>query len=189
MIKVNKLQKGNGLMGFMKANYVYEDGLTCDFEINKKISVLFLSIKFYVSHPEYILKRITKLGDYKLNVVMVLLDATNFEHTLRELYRIIPSTIVCCKNYEECANYIKNFSVAEQNITDICSVKEKTVNNFLCALLKTKENNFACFKSKYKNIKDILLSNQTEFEKIPGISKQKAKSMENFLDKSFVNKQ
>jgi len=136
-IKVKKCQEGNGLLTFLsKTMWEFDDEITCDYQINEKVSVLFISIKYHVTKPEYILRRIQKNKSLRLNIVLIWLDSPNSISVLRELYAIIPYTIVLAKNCEECANYIKNFVYAEQNIMEICSSREKNTDNFLSELLK-----------------------------------------------------
>jgi len=48
-----------------------------------------------------------------------------------------------------------------------------------------KDKNVFCFKSKFSNIKDIVLANKEDFEKIPGISKTKAQKIESQCKKTF----
>ena len=182
MIKVNERQKLNALLGFLhKTTWSVDKNIACDYEICENTAVLFLSIKFHASKPEYIFKRMNKIKDYKLKIVLVLLDSPNYNHTLRELYRTVDFTIVLAKNYEECANYIKSFEIAQNKSINVIRNKEKTIDNFLLEIPGINKENVVLLKSKYSSLKEILLTSADELAKLPGISKEKAKNVENFF--------
>lgn len=186
MIKVNRVQEGNGLLKCLnRTSWVYNSEISCDYEINESVSVLFLSLKYHASKPEYIFKRIRKNKEYKVNVVLIQLDVPNFNFTLQELYRDIPYIMVLSRNNEESANYIRSLDLANVKSINTIRNKEAGVDNFLGEIPVTNITDVTIVKSSFKNLKELIDVDQNTLEKLPGFGKKKARSVLEYFYKDF----
>lgn len=186
MIKVSLLQRGNKLLEYLSSTtWHYDSSCSADYEINFSTLVLFLSLKFHSAKPEYIYKRIAKLKDAKLKILMVLIDTPNYNTTLQVLFRKVPITIVTCKNYDECAKYMKGFDFSTKRGTEVLRRKESGIDNFLQAFPRINKSDSVNIQRSFHTILDFIKADEKEISNIVGIGKNKAQQVQNYLKKPF----
>jgi DNA excision repair protein ERCC-1 len=186
MIKVNQSQRGNNLLQYLVTATWHYDSMVCaDYEINSSIAIAFLSLKFHACRPEYIYKRLNKLKNAKLEVLMVLLDVPSYNNSLQELYRMVPIPIVACKSYEECARYIKAFESNSKKSTDILRKKESTADTFIESFPKINKSNVVNIKQCFSSIQDLFNSNERNLANLHGMGKTKADLFIKYLNMPF----
>ncbi|KAL6121933.1 swi10 [Nucleospora cyclopteri] len=186
MIKVSSLQNGNALLQFLsKTLWFYDESLTCDYEINNSTAILFLSLKFYASKPEYIFKRINKIKDYRVKLLLLQIDTPQFNKSLREVYRMVPLTVVLCQNSEEAARYIRGFDIAEKRSIDILRNKESSINGFLNEIPKIKTSDISVLKTKFNNLQELIRASASEIADCYGIGMKKAEEIRKYFKMKF----
>lgn len=186
MIKVSNLQRGNKLLEFLSAAAWHYDGsLTSDYEIGQFIRILFLSLKFHAAKPEYIHKRIKKMKESKLQILLILVDTPNYNTILEELFRTINIKIILCKNYDECSRYLKGFDICSRRTSDILRKKESTLDNFIESFPKINKNNSVILQSAFTNLQDMFGTDENDLSRLFGMSKEKATLFHSYLNKSF----
>jgi DNA repair protein Rad10 len=88
-IKVNSNQRGNPLLTFLTGHrYEFIADLGPDYVVGAHQCVLFLSLRYHRLHPEYLyyrLKQATWQASFNLKVLLVQVDVTDHEQTVREL--------------------------------------------------------------------------------------------------------
>ncbi|ORD98478.1 ERCC1 [Hepatospora eriocheir] len=190
MIKVSSVQKGNVVISYLKQrNWQYDHNITCDYEINKTIGVLFLSLKYHVTKPEYVLKRLLKLNkSYRIKILMIHVDVPNYNSVIKPLYDHQDVTIILCKNQEECVEYIKNFEKSNEGSSEILRNKESSIERFLLDIPKVTQSEVNRIRSKYTNLISLMNSKETELTETFGVGKRKAKSILDIFNKKFINK-
>lgn len=186
MIKVAPLQRGNKLIEYLSSTvWQFDSSCSADYEINFSTLILFLSLKFHSAKPEYIHKRLAKLKQAKLRVLMVLIDTPSFNTTLQELFRTIPITIILCKTYEECSKYIKGFDLCSKRGSEVLKKRESTVDAFLQSFSKINKTDSITLQRKYRTLKDLFDANEKDLSNVIGIGKIKAQQLKSYLFKSF----
>lgn len=186
MIKVSQLQRGNGLLEFLgPATWHYDSAITADYEINQSVAVLFLSLKFHACKPEYIYKRINRLKEARVRLVMVLVDVPNYNLSLRELFSTVPLSIVLCRSHEECARYVRGFDLAERRSYDALRRGQAGVDSFLKAFPGINKTDCAGIRSSYGSVQKLLAAGAVGLAKIPGMGEAKAEGMAKYLKMPF----
>ncbi|CUM64237.1 uncharacterized protein PRCAT00001832001 [Priceomyces carsonii] len=121
-ILVHKSQKGNPLLehSLMKnTSWSYDDSILSDYYINPTLQILFLSLKYFKLHPEYIWQRLKKLNkgsivDAKpnnraLRILLAVVDIDSHQEVLCNLLDICIKhdlSLVLAWSFEEAGNYI-----------------------------------------------------------------------------------
>lgn len=186
MIKVSLLQRGNKLLELLStASWHYDASVSADYEINFSTHILFLSLKFHASKPEYIHKRVNRLKPAKLRILLVLLDTPNYNTTLKELFRTVSLGIVLCKNYDECARYLRGFDICSRRSSEVLRRKAPTVNSFLEAFPKISKSNSTALQDSFGSIQELFCSSERDLADVPGMGKGKAQSFVEYLKKPF----
>ncbi len=185
-MKVSNLQRGNSILKYLsKSIWHYDEKITCDYEINGSIAVLFLSLKYHSVKPEYILKRISKLKDYRMKLLLIHVDVPNYNSMICELYKIQPLTVILCRNQEECAEYLKGFESTSVKSIEQVRNKESNIETFLQDIPKVTKSEINRIRMKYKNLQEIIKASEDDLKGTFGIGKAKANSVVNIFNKSF----
>jgi DNA excision repair protein ERCC-1 len=116
-IIVSTRQKGNPILKEIK-NQAWEFGdIDPDYVLGTTTCALFLSLKYHRLHPEYIYGRIRALqGRWSLRVLLVMVDITAHEESLKELSKtslINNVTIMLCWSAQEAGRYLELYKIYE----------------------------------------------------------------------------
>lgn len=116
-ILVSPRQKGNPILANLRSfAWEYSD-IPADYVLGLTTCALFLSLKYHRLHPEYIYNRIKALaGKYNLRVLLVLVDITNHEESLKELAKtslVNKVTVILCWSAPEAARYLELYKSYE----------------------------------------------------------------------------
>lgn len=186
MIKIAMLQRGNKLIDYLgSSTWHYDASCSADYEINFSTLVLFLSLKFHAAKPEYIHRRVGKLKDAKLRVLLVLIDTPNFNTVLQELFRSVPITIILCRTYDECAKYIKGFDLCSKRGLEVLRNKESTTDTFLQTFGKINKTDSGVLQARFGSLLELLKADERELSGIAGIGKLKAQQFRTHAHKPF----
>lgn len=105
-----------------------EKSMKVDFEVSATCGVLFLSMKYNGLHPEYIYRRIEKMGkSYELRLLLVIADMENPQDMLSSLTKMAirrDLTIVVTWSLEEAATYLTTLKLKSKGSSD----KNETLN-------------------------------------------------------------
>ena len=106
--------------------------IPADYVLGVTTCALFLSLKYHRLHPEYIYTRIKGLqGKYNLRIVLVMVDISNHEQSLKELSKtslINNVTLIATWSSAECARYIELFKTYEH--APPTSIKQHQSNKY-----------------------------------------------------------
>jgi DNA excision repair protein ERCC-1 len=106
--------------------------IPADYVLGVTTCALFLSLKYHRLHPEYIYTRIKGLhGKYALRIVLVMVDISNHEESLKELSKtslINNVTLILTWSSAECARYIELFKTYEH--APPTSIKQHQSNKY-----------------------------------------------------------
>lgn len=131
-IIVSPRQKGNPVLAAIKSMPWEYGDIPADYVLGVTTCALFLSLKYHRLHPEYIYNRIKDLqGKYSLRIVLVMVDISNHEESLKELSKtslINNVTLVLTWSSTECARYIELFKTYEH--APPTSIKQHQSNKY-----------------------------------------------------------
>ncbi|KAF1968614.1 hypothetical protein BU23DRAFT_558344 [Bimuria novae-zelandiae CBS 107.79] len=116
-ILVSPRQKGNPILNSVRTvAWEYSD-IPADYVVGATTCALFLSLKYHRLHPEYIFNRIRDLkGQYKLRILLTMVDIENHEDSLRDLSKtslINNVTIMLAWSAQEAGRYLELFKTFE----------------------------------------------------------------------------
>ncbi|WUR04084.1 Ercc1-like DNA excision repair protein [Vairimorpha necatrix] len=186
MIKINKKQYANNVISYLTdSSYSFIEDISTDYEINNTISVLFLSLRFHCTKPEYIYKRLNKLKPYKLSIVLLYVDSENFSSTLLELYDKLDATIILGFSNEECARYLKGLDINQNRSINVIRRKEESYETFLTSWPKINTTDSACILKNYHNLKDFFNNLEKDVKNISGIGNTKTSLLKKYYDMNF----
>lgn len=181
MIRVNKNQRGNNLLDYLKIPYSFTEEITTDYEVKNFISILFVSIKYHSINPEYLIMRNNSLKNYKIKILLILIDIPNYQDFLKD-FIIFDFQIFYCLNNFEASKFIsffyKNANLSSDNLKQKYSLDK----------LERKKEFFKKFPKINKNdLKNLELENKSIFEIVKEEKKYFLKNgiIKNFLEMEF----
>lgn len=189
VIKVNSNQRGNNALDFLtQARWSFCEDLTTDYEIENFISVLFLSLRFHTSKPEYIISRLNQIRNYKVQIILILVDVRNYEEYLKEFVSFDQQIFYCFSN-DEAAKYLVALDMNANRTTDI--LKQKYSQNhferkqeFLSKFPQLNKNDSHSLASGC-SLYSLLAEEKEHNFKTQKISKLKKKNIDDFLEMDF----
>jgi len=117
VILVSRRQQGNPLLKHIRnVRWQFMD-ITPDYVVGANTCVLFLSLRYHLLHPDYILHRIKEqLRAFPLTLVLCHVDVEDMVKPLGEVTKaavVNGCTLVCAWSVEECARYLETFKSYE----------------------------------------------------------------------------
>ncbi|ODV93949.1 hypothetical protein PACTADRAFT_20220, partial [Pachysolen tannophilus NRRL Y-2460] len=204
-VQINNSQKGNPLLKNLKIGYEFNANLkNCDYLINPKVFVLFLSLKYHKLHPEYIYNKIRKFNgnNYQINnnmkVLLCVVDIENNNDIIRELNKICllnDLSLVLAWSFEEASNYLNYLKQLENN-NEYKQIKGTNTNkddyyqilaNTLTTIRQINKTDTINLISKYGSFKDLInLSNSEDLFEVQGMGKVKINKFLSTIDENFI---
>lgn len=187
-IKVNKHQEGNNVLGYLtQVRWSFYEDLTTDYEIENYISVLFLSLKFHTAKPEYIITRMNQLREYKVQILLVLIDIRNYEEYLKEFVCFDHQVFYCFSN-DEAAKYLHALDINSNRPTDLLKQKysqnlQERKREFLSKFPQLNKND--CLYLSSDSLYSVLAEDKLNNYKKKQLSKLKKENIEEFLEMEF----
>ncbi|KAJ3019297.1 Excision repair cross-complementation group 1 [Thoreauomyces humboldtii] len=194
-VVVNKCQKGNGILNFIK-NVPWEYGdVVPDYQVGQTSCALFLSLKYHRLHPEYVYTRIKKLsGKYLLRVLLCLVDIDDHQPSIRDLTRICiynDFTLMLAWSQEEAGRYLETFKAYEHKPPDI--LKERVDSDYLAKLtdaltqIKTvNKTDVLTLASAFGSLQNIISASQEDLSQCPGFGEQKVRRLHEAFREPFL---
>ena len=193
VIKVNAHQRGNNVLDYLtRVRWNFEENLTTDYEIENFISVIFISLRFHTAKPEYIIARLNELKDYKVCILLILVDIRNYEQYLKEFVCLDQQIFYCFSN-DEAAKYLALLDLSANKSTDL--LKKKYSQNhferkqeFLSKFPKLNKNDSQDL-SQGKSLHSLLVKDSDDHFENQKLSNAKKTMLNEFLDMDFEIKE
>ena len=117
VLYVSTRQKGNAILPLIRNVPIAYSPMVPDYILGPTSCALFLSIKYHKLYPRYIHRRIAELRkDFKLRVLMVMVDVDDNANTLLQLNTIGVTnqlTVILCWSELEAARYLETFKARD----------------------------------------------------------------------------
>lgn len=132
-ITISNLQEKNPLIKILEtAKINWTDNTVCDYSISTQIGVLFLSLKYHRSHPEYLLGRVSKFkGSFKSRVLLLVVDGKGPDKAISKLNTFCIDNnlnLILAFDYEEAGRWILTMYNMQEAQTD--ELKHVNESNF-----------------------------------------------------------
>ncbi|OXV05225.1 hypothetical protein Egran_07005 [Elaphomyces granulatus] len=181
-ILVSARQKGNPILNHIKLMaWEYAD-IPADYVLGATTCALFLSLKYHRLHPEYVYNRIRLLaGKYNLRILLIMVDISNHEDTLKELSKtsiVNNVTLILCWSAPEAAHYLELFKSSENaqptaiRAQQAQSYKESLLE-FVTAPRSINKSDAASLISTFGSLQGAIDAQPEQITSIPGWGEKK----------------
>ncbi|KAJ2781830.1 ssDNA endonuclease and repair protein rad10 [Coemansia javaensis] len=196
LVLVNELQRGNPLLECIRnVRWSYSRDLVPDFEVGRASCVLYLSVRYYRLHPEYIAKRIDGLGrSYQVRVLLVLVDTDDSKIPLREINRIAlqtEMTVLLAWSLDEAGRYIETLKAFENRTPDL--IRERVedshmarLSNALTTVRSVNKTDVLTLATNFGSFATLSSASLEELTMCPGVGELKAQRIFKALNEPFV---
>lgn len=189
-IRVSTRQRSNPLLRFVRhVRYDFGD-LLPDFDVGDGACVLFLSLRFHILKPEYIITRVKALRhEYRLRLLLVLVDLEDNERPILELTEMCLAngmTMVLAWSNKEAARYIETLKLYEKRTAD--AIKERVeptyadqVVDTLTSVRSVNRTDAAAIVSAMGSLGALFQSSPDAMSMVPGFGPKKAQQLHDVL--------
>lgn len=212
-IQVSNTQKGNPLLteSQMKTTpWSYNGSILSDYYINPRLQILFLSLKYYKLHPEYLWQRLKKINkgasmaatrdDHVLRILLVVVDVDLHHEILRKLADFCLKhdlLLVLAWSFEEAGNYVSlakqhELLAADQTLAikgthsdDYHSAMQRTLTS-VKPLNKTDVVNLLANLKSFERIVAESTAPSGALDRIHGLGKRKRDTMRKIFSEPFI---
>jgi len=168
--------------------------LTPDFVLGSGTCALFLSVKYHLLHPNYILRRMKEIGrNFRLRVVVCLVDVEDNVKPLLQLNKLCFSnqfTLMLSWSNLEAARYLETLKAYENKPT--ASIQERVEDDFLPQVTKVMKHIPSVNKTDvltllqgFQNIRGVCAADEQQLLLCPGIGEKKVKRIYQALHTPF----
>lgn len=194
-IIVNSMQRGNKLLASIR-NVAHEFAdIQPDFILGQNSCALFLSLRYHALHTDYLHARIKTLGyQFRLRILLVLVDVASPEKTLNDLARICVMqglTLILSWSLEEAGRYLETFKSYEKKPPDqlLARTSGEYLPQLTAALTTVKSVNktdVVTLVSTFGSLYDIMQAPTHELRLCPGFGQQKVERLQAVFTTPFV---
>ncbi|KKZ63529.1 DNA excision repair protein ERCC-1 [[Emmonsia] crescens] len=193
-ILVSARQRGNPILNHVRhVPWEYAD-IPSDYVVGSTTCVLFLSLKYYRLHPEYIYARIKGLaGKYNLRILLTLVDIPNHEDSLRELSKtslVNNLTLILCWSAVEAGHYLELFKSCEHaQPTAIRTQQSQSYNEslveFITAPRSINKSDAASLISTFGSLQAAVNAQPEQISAVPGWGERKVQQWHDAVRDDF----
>lgn len=136
-VLVSSRQKGNPLLKFItNVPWCYDSTIVPDYVMGEGACGLFISLRYYLLHPNYLYQRVKQLKNmYNLRVIFCLVDLKDNERALLEITKISvfhDCALILGWSPKEIARYIETYKAYEKKAAT--AIQEKTSSEYIDVL-------------------------------------------------------
>lgn len=185
---VSTRQRGNRLLKYLNnVRWEYSETVLPDYVMGGQACALYLSIKYHLLHPEYILTRMRQLGSkFNLSIVLCLVDVEGSTQPLEELMLLCTNmgfTLICAWSLAEAARYLETYKAYENKGAKIIKEQVQSGNPYavlsdcLTAVRGVNKTDVLTLSSTFGSLKNIIDCSMEELSLCPGLGPRKVKNL------------
>ncbi|MEW5317184.1 MAG: hypothetical protein WDW38_008509 [Sanguina aurantia] len=187
-------QQGNPVLKHIR-NVRWQLGdIIPDYLLGASTAALFLSLRYHLLKPDYILGRIKEVQRaYRVCVVLVHLDVEDVNKPLAEVTKaalLNDCTLLCAWSAEECGRYLETLKSYETKPAS--SIQERTENDYssrlagaLTSLRGINKTDSVTLGTSFGSLADIFRGGQKEFSACPGLGPTKVRRLMEAFNEPF----
>jgi len=177
-------QKGNPVLEGIKQHPKEIADIPADYVLGATTCALFLSLKYHRLHPEYIYNRIRELhGRYNLRILLILVDISNHEASLKELSKtslINNVTIILCWSAAEAGRYLDLYKTYEHSAPTMIKAPQSTSHSdklieFITVPRSVNKTDALCLVSNFGSVRTAVNARPEEILMLQGWGQTKVK--------------
>jgi DNA excision repair protein ERCC-1 len=190
-------QKGNPVLDGIKQHQKEIADIPADYQLGNTTCALFLSLKYHRLHPEYIYKRIQDLhGKYNLRLILVLVDITNHEASLKELSKtslINNVTLIVCWSAAEAGRYLDLYKTYEHAAPTMIKGIQSTAHSdklidFITVPRSVNKTDALCLVSNFGSVRTAVNARPEEILLLQGWGQTKVKAWYQAVNEPLRNR-
>lgn len=190
-------QKGNTVLDGIKQHQKEIADIPADYQLGNTTCALFLSLKYHRLHPEYIYKRIQDLhGKYNLRIILVLVDITNHEASLKELSKtslINNVTLIVCWSAAEAGRYLDLYKTYEHASPTMIKGIQSTAHSdklidFITVPRSVNKTDALCLVSNFGSVRTAVNARPEEILLLQGWGQTKVKAWYQAVNEPLRNR-
>ncbi|KAL1511488.1 hypothetical protein AB1Y20_006286 [Prymnesium parvum] len=196
-ILVSPRQQGNPVLRSIR-NVPWQFGdhtNGADYVLSESCSALFLSLRYHLLHPGYLLRRLREMtAQPSLRVVLLLVDSEDAEKAVLEVTRIACAhecTAVLAWSSQEAARYLETLRAYAKKPADL--IKERSDGAFLSQLadcLTTvrplNKTDVATLHANFGSLRAMMQATPEELAMCPGLGERKVSKLLDAFVEPFV---
>eukprot|EP01117_Protostelium_nocturnum_P009891 TRINITY_DN3523_c0_g1_i2.p1 TRINITY_DN3523_c0_g1~~TRINITY_DN3523_c0_g1_i2.p1 ORF type:complete len:265 (+),score=46.04 TRINITY_DN3523_c0_g1_i2:130-924(+) len=190
---VNKAQKGNRLLNYIKnVDWMFES-IAPDYVFGNDGCALFLSCRFHMLHESYIYNRMKQIRSFKVKILLVLIDMDHNEHIIKELSKlsmVADFTMILTWSLSEAGRYLETYKLLESKGTELLKHKPKDdyrsqVLESLTSLRGVNKTDVQVMIESFDTVKGLINASMEELTMCPGIGEKKVKRLLHAFNQPF----
>ncbi len=195
VLYVSTRQKGNGILSLIRNVPIAYSPMVPDYILGPTSCALFLSIKYHKLYPRYIHRRIAELrGDFKLRVLLVLVDVDDNANTLLQLNTIGVThqlTVILCWSELEAARYLETYKARDGK--DAAPIQKRESSNPLDRVTDfltggragVNKTDSVTLWNQFSTVRGIASASSDELALVAGMGPVKVRRLHEALHKPF----
>lgn len=171
----------------------FSDELPCDFAIAKKVGVLFITLKFHRSHPEYLASRIKDFrGAYSTRILLLLVNAENYDRTISMLTVTAIAnnlSLILAFHFEEASRWLMSMYASQENqLDDLKAVNETPYEMAVDAInaLGPSKKEAESLLDHFSNVQSCIMASKEELANTGIINNNKIETFVQSVSAPFV---
>lgn len=194
-ILVSKRQKGNRVIDCIQnVGWAWAD-IVPDYQLGQSTVALFLSLRYHLLHPQYILRRVEELNRaFTLCVILVLVDMEDHQRPIQEVTRAMFSnrcTVVLAWSNLEAARYLETLKAYQSKPADMLQQRPtgdytSALNDCLSAIRAINKSDVLTLSTSLGSLRNILLASEDQLALCPGLGEKKIRLLQSAVNDPFV---
>ena len=172
-----------------------DDTAGADYILSDTCGALFLSLRYHLLHPEYLLRRLKELSPhFALRLVLLLVDSEDAERTVLEVTRttaLHDVTLILAWSVPEAARYLETFRAYARKPADM--IKERSDGAFTSLLAECltivrplNKTDVATLHSTFGSLHAMMHASAEELALCPGLGERKVSRLRDAFLEPFV---
>ena len=194
---VSQRQRGNPLLQHIR-NVAWEfapSPILPDYLIGDTTCLLYLSLRYHLLHPAYLLSRLSSVRHhYSSRALLLQVDSEDSEHALQEITKaafINSWTLLLCWSPEEAARYIELFKVMEHKGKETleggeAAGEKERLSECLQVVKGVNKSDVTMLMSTFGSLAVLSRAGQDELRAVPGMGEKKVRRLRMALQQPFV---
>ena len=193
-ILVSSRQRGNPILkGIRLVPWEFSDSIVPDYILGSKASALYLSLKYHITHPNYIHERLKTFTGSELRILLVEVDISEPHHALKQLMRIAilsELTLMLAWSHEECGKILETYKAYENKPPDMIMEKSNPdphskLVDALTSVKSVNKTDAVTLISVFGSLENIVQASIEDLTLCPGFGPQKAQRLHKVLHQTF----
>ncbi|KAJ1622866.1 restriction endonuclease type II-like protein [Pavlovales sp. CCMP2436] len=186
-ILVSERQRGNKVIECIR-NVGWEYAtIVPDYQLGQATVALFLSLRYHLLHPQYILRRVEELNrGFTLCVILVLVDMEDHQRPIQEITRAMlvnRCTVVLAWSSLEAARYLETLKAYQSKPVDMLQQKPTgdytaTLHDCLSAIRAINKSDVLTLSTSLGSLREILLASEEQLALCPGLGEKKIRLLQ-----------